>query len=355
MKIEASFVQQESQHLLRQESVKKESLLVWVGDERPAEPGQQSRSADGLSISREARRLAGQGQGRALGRMKEAEACQPCEATADEDPKLAAMRLVVEAITGRKITVRKVNLEAEGTVKVAAPAATSPNQGPERLGWGLEYDFFESYAEEETLFYSAAGLIRTEDGKEISFSVDMAMSRSFYQSTEVHIREGDAKLVDPLVINFAGKAADLSDATFSFDLQGDGQEDEIHTLAAGSAFLALDKNGDGVINDGTELFGPQSGHGFSELAAYDEDNNGWIDENDAVFSELLAWIKDQGGTEQLLSVVDVGVGALYLSGLEGDFSLTDANNDTLGKIRETSVFIKENGQVGTIQELDLVV
>ncbi|MEN8256299.1 MAG: hypothetical protein ABFS09_00365 [Thermodesulfobacteriota bacterium] len=181
------------------------------------------------------------------------------------------------------------------------------------------------------------------------------MSRSFYESTEIHIRAGDARLVDPLVINFAGKAAELADATFTFDLEGDGQEEELHTLAAGSAFLALDRNGDGVINGGKELFGPQSGHGFSELAAYDEDKNGWIDENDAVFKELVAWIKDQDGNDKLAPVMDLGIGALYLAGLEGEFSLTDANNEMMGQIRETSVFVKEDGGVGTIQELDLVV
>jgi hypothetical protein len=265
------------------------------------------------------------------------------------------MRLVVEAITGRKISIRKVRLDGDVEAEVAATDSSQQSQGPQRVGWGVEYDSFQSYSEEESLSYSASGLIRTEDGQDIAFSLEMAMSRSFYESSEIHIREGDAKLVDPLVINFAGSGAALTDATFTFDLEGDGRQQELHSLAAGSAFLALDKNSDGVINNGTELFGPQSGHGFSELAAYDGDNNGWIDENDEIFSELLAWIKDQSGNDQLVSVMDLGVGALFVAGLEGDFSLTAADNELLGKVRETSVFLREDGQAGTIQELDLVV
>ncbi|PLX47164.1 MAG: hypothetical protein C0613_14795 [Desulfobulbaceae bacterium] len=354
MKIAESVIQQETQHLFRQEQVKEERLLVWKGEERPDVERQGPGRGDGLSISAEARRLAGRGL--ALGRAKGAAACRACpEAEGSEDPQLAAMRLAIEAITGRKITIHKVELQVEG--QAAAPAAPPPaeSDGPQRLGWGLEYDSFESYSEEESLTYQAAGVLVTEDGRQISFALDMAMSRSFYQASETHIRAGDAKLVDPLVINFAGKAAELNNASFTFDLDADGQEEELAGLAGGSAFLALDKNGDGIINDGTELFGPQSGHGFSELAAYDEDNNGWIDENDPVFSKLLAWIKDQDGNDQLLSVMDLGVGALYLAGMEGDFSLTDADNNTLGKVRETSLFVKENGEVGTIQELDLVI
>lgn len=355
MKIASSFVQQESQHLYRQETLKEESLLVWQGDERPdVDTGPPGRG-DGLSISAAARSLAGQAKGLAVGRMKGADDCQRCQGTGGEDPKLQAMRLAIESITGRKITIRQVQLAADGDVGVVVSEVSAQNQAPERQGWGLEYDYVESYSEEESLSYAASGVIRTEDGQEISFALDMAMSRSFYQSTEIHIRQGDARLVDPLVINFAGKAAELSDTTFTFDLQGDGQEEELHALAGGSAFLALDRNGDGIVNDGTELFGPQSGHGFSELAAYDDDKNGWIDDNDAVFSELLAWIKDQDGNDQLVSVMELGVGALYLAGIEGEFSLTAANNDLLGKIRETSFFVKENGQVGTVQELDLVV
>lgn len=58
----------------------------------------------------------------------------------------------------------------------------------------------------------------------------------------------------------------------------DGKQEEISKLNAGCGYLALDKNGDGVINDGNELFGVKTGDGFYELSKYDSDLNGWIDE-----------------------------------------------------------------------------
>ena len=76
---------------------------------------------------------------------------------------------------------------------------------------------------------------------------------------------------------------ELSDQTFYFDLDADGEEEEISMLK-GSGYLALDKNEDGIINDGSELFGTGNGDGFADLARYDEDGNGWIDENDSILS-----------------------------------------------------------------------
>jgi hypothetical protein len=43
---------------------------------------------------------------------------------------------------------------------------------------------------------------------------------------------------------------------------------------------------DGRVNDGRELFGPITGDGFAELAAYDDDGNNWIDENDGIYDNL---------------------------------------------------------------------
>ena len=105
------------------------------------------------------------------------------------------------------------------------------------------------------------------------------MSRSFQASYKTY-SESTYVLCDPLVFNFEGNTADITDQKFMFDLDCDGKEEEISSLGKGSGFLALDKNGDGIVNDGTELFGTKSGDGFADLAEYDEDGNGWIDEDD---------------------------------------------------------------------------
>lgn len=66
------------------------------------------------------------------------------------------------------------------------------------------------------------------------------------------------------------------------------------------------------IDDGRELFGPQTGNGFEELAGYDSDNNGWIDENDPIYNNLQIWQHDEYGNSTLIAVGKAGVGAIYL-------------------------------------------
>ncbi len=160
-------------------------------------------------------------------------------------------------------------------------------------------------------------------------------------------------MCDPLVINLDGNIADLSDQTFLFDIDGDGKEDEINRLGAGSGFLALDKNGDGIINDGSELFGTKSGNGFADLAAYDTDHNGFIDEGDEIWDKLKIWVMDENGNQQLYSLAEKGIGAICLQNASTNYTLADDQNEAKGMVRRTGVFLYENGNVGTVQHVDM--
>ena len=132
------------------------------------------------------------------------------------------------------------------------------------------------------------------------------------------------------------------------------EAEEISSLGSGSGFLAYDKNGDGVINDGSELFGTKSGDGFADLAQYDEDGNGWIDENDSIFNNLKVWVKNEDGSDRLLDLKEANVGAIYLGSADTQFHLNNAyTNQTNAVIQKTGVFLKETGEVGTIQHVDL--
>lgn len=219
----------------------------------------------------------------------------------------------------------------------------------------LSFNAQEYYSEQENTLFSSVGTVRTADGREINFNVDLSMSRSFTQAYRQELNlSALQKTCDPLVINFDVDTASLSDQKFRFDIDADGEEDNISMLGAGSGYLALDKNGDGVINDGSELFGPQSGNGFQDLSAYDEDGNGWIDENDSIWSKLKIWCKNPDGTDSLYTLGEKGVGAICLQNSATDFSLKGSNGQDNGYLRSTGIFLYENGNVGTVQHLDLV-
>lgn len=226
--------------------------------------------------------------------------------------------------------------------------------GATQQGWGLEIKSEEVYQENENVSFNAQGIVKTSDGKEYGFSLQLNMSREFVEKNSLTIRAGDA-LTDPLVINFNGNAAQLSNMKFAFDLNADGEDEQMAALKPGSGFLTVDMNSDGTINDGTELFGPKTGNGFNELGLYDSDGNKWIDENDESYTKLGVLTFDEEGNRHVQSLKDLGIGAIYTPYSSTLFDLRDqVTNALLGRIKDSGIYLSEKGQAGTVQQIDFV-
>ena len=217
----------------------------------------------------------------------------------------------------------------------------------------LEYVQESYYQEKESTSFSTVGTVRTGDGREINFNINVGMSRSFEERYREQLDLASFTFCDPLVINLDTDAVELTDQTMFFDIDGDGTPDEVAGLGSGSGYLALDKNGDGIINDGSELFGTKSGNGFADLAQYDEDGNGWIDENDAIWDKLKIWMKDENGNDVLYKLSEKGVGAICLQNVSTDYTQKSQTGQTLGAVRYSGAFLYENGDCGTIQHVDV--
>nr|WP_314901096.1 hypothetical protein [uncultured Deefgea sp.] len=269
------------------------------------------------------------------------------EEAVNNDPRLRMIKSLLEAMLGREITLGH---QAKDKVENSSQSNT-----PTPLEDEFEIQYHASEHESEQTQFQATGVIKTADGREISFSSELTLSRSFSQTIDINIATGSAARPkkDPLVLNYDAPVVTLSDKTFQFDIDADGNKESLHMLNRGSAYLALDRNQDGKINNGTELFGAQSGNGFADLAQYDGDRNGWIDEGDSVYADLKLWLKDASGQDQLLSISQLSIGAISLSYARGDFDLNNQQNQNYGQIRSSGVYLKENGQVGTLQQLDL--
>lgn len=238
-----------------------------------------------------------------------------------------------------------------------AAAAGTPSVGTTQTGttWQKITASSGFYIESEHTTFASAGIVQTADGRNIEFGVEVSMSRAFMQ--EINMLEvKDYIKTDPLMINLDTDIGSVSDQKFFFDLDADGKEEEISFAGKGSGFLAYDKNQDGTVNDGTELFGTKSGDGFRDLAAYDEDGNGWIDENDTIFSKLKVWTKDENGKDMLLSLKQADVGAIYLGNADTQFSLKNEDHELNAQIRKTGIYLKESSAaVGTINHVDLAI
>ena len=145
----------------------------------------------------------------------------------------------------------------------------------------------------------------------------------------------DEVISSPLLLNLDHKGfAKFSSAEVKFDLDGDGVLDLVGwPTGKADAFLALDRNGDGVINGGAELFGNHTplkrglaaDNGFEALKEFDQDQNGRIDEHDPVFAKLLLWLDGNGDglsqQDELFPLSAYGIrwiGVEYMSAEEVD-------------------------------------
>jgi len=316
----------------------KETLRVWTG-----QPDQEARG-DRVSLSAQSKcSIADIDIG-----------IEEMEAESLTKHKVTLKKLLVEILTGRKTDYMDLS-DFQKIEQLSEQEEVTDPEVEDTAGWGISYNNNTSQYEREDVAFVAAGIIRTSDGKETEFSIRLDMNREFLSHNNLSFRAGDALLMDPLVVNFNGTAAELSDMRFSFDLNSDGIAENIPMLAPAHGFLALDRNSDGFINNGSELFGPRTGDGFAELAEHDTDGNNWIDENDSIYEKLSVWIMDNQGNMSQSNLKDRGIGAIYLGNLSSKFDLKGPDNALVGQISNTSVFLNENGYPGTVQQLDLVV
>jgi hypothetical protein len=356
MEIAASSLSFTSNHTKTQAYRQTESLLVSApasggaqGQPAPGSPesGKTPAGTDPVTLSKGARRSR---------QTHESQAADACRQTLMQDLNIRILKDLVERITGKRIDMQDISRAFSGEQQpVEVPRPDDADAAPGSAGWGVDYRYESFYSETEATTFAAEGEVRTADGRTIDISVSLSMSRQFVEQEQIHLQAGDPVVKDPLVLNFDGTAAELSQTRFAFDIDCDGAGDQISTLSPGSGYLAVDKNGDGTINNGSELFGPATGHGFSELAAHDEDGNHWIDENDSIYDKLRIWTRTPAGDSQLFALGEKGVGAICLDYLASPFDLTDSSNRLLGQVRETGLYLTEAGAPGTIQELDIVV
>jgi len=251
------------------------------------------------------------------------------------DQKTLLAMLLYEQFTGRK-AVRAGASQSAGSGGPARQAAPS-----------VTYTRREIHHESERTSFRAEGSVTTAAGAKIQFSLGLELNRELTQINTVTFGTGNA--TDPIAVNLDGAGVRLNPERRQFDLNGDGIDEAIATLAEGSAWLTLDANANGAVDNGLELFGPRGGDGFAELAALDEDNNGWIDEGDSAYDQLGLWNHDS-----ITSLRDAGIGALSVNSVSTPFALKDGA-ELLGQVRASGVYLRESGAPGVLQQVDLKV
>jgi protocatechuate 3,4-dioxygenase beta subunit len=160
--------------------------------------------------------------------------------------------------------------------------------------------------------------------------------------------------ITPIAIDLNGDGIHTiarEDMTGSFDLLGSGKAIQTGWLSKSDGFLAIDSNGNGQIDDISELFGGISkGAGFAKLASYDSNNDGVVDASDSNFASLLIWqdANSNGKTDagELITLAQAGVTSLTVAHTELPF--LDANNNL--HLERSSVTLA-NGKIADMTDV----
>ena len=267
------------------------------------------------------------------------------------------LKALVEALTGKKMeNPASINLDTNNSHSPNSqpPSSQSPSPQPSNeqpANVDTLVMTIDRYSEYELSEVSIQAELVNDDQQLININLSVSMERRF-EATAIDLQITQGRLTDPLVINFNGDTVSLSNNRVSFDLNADGEQELIPTFNSDSGYLALDKNSDGKINNGTELFGPTTNNGFNELRTHDEDGNGFIDEGDGIFQSLSIWNPE---TDSLSSLEDNNISAIFTGYVDSPFRLTDNDNNTLGQVRSTGFYVSSDNSAGSVQQIDLAV
>jgi hypothetical protein len=173
-------------------------------------------------------------------------------------------------------------------------------------------------------------------------------------------------LASPIVLDLDGNGVSTSAAAqgVRFDLLGSGQASQVGWTAGGDGLLAIDLNGNGRIDDGTELFGTgtllangmRASNGYQAMAQYDTNHDGRLDAGDAQFAQLRVWVDANHdgvtGPGELRTLAQLGIASIALDAAAGTtvqhgnlLGLTSTYTTTDGATHETADvwFAKDSG------------
>jgi hypothetical protein len=142
---------------------------------------------------------------------------------------------------------------------------------------------------------------------------------------------------DPLVIDLDGDGVELvarAGSNAYFDLDGDGFAEQTGWVKPDDGILAVDRNGNGTIDDISELFGSATQSGFDALKAFDTNNDGKVNAQDSGFGTLKIWrdldgdgVSDAG---ELQSLTQAGISSISVTGTNASANI--GGNQVVGVV-----------------------
>ena len=220
------------------------------------------------------------------------------------------------------------------------------------------YDFLlDKSSGQDTPLYSALlnNFLSSYDSGYCKLTNDIRILRKLRDN----MNNASAAVYDPIILDLNGNGYEIERKSSGayFDLNCDGFAERINWTTK-DAILAVDKNGNGTIDDGNEVFGDffvlengqRARNGFEALAQFDSNNDGLIDETDTSFDDLLLWIDSNGNgisdEGELSSLSSHGIKSISL-----DYTTVNASTSSEAIIGNQSVFTYTNDVQNTLGEM----
>lgn len=223
-------------------------------------------------------------------------------------------------LTGASGGAQPPTMSASPAPQAGQESGVSGSEGALQSAQGLLVGRYVSFSMEAHL--SAVYAASAEGEVQIqSFELSLSM-----EQTSVEVAAAQQNMADPLVLDLdRDGAVSISGPQQGvwFDINGDGVKEQCSFVNGADGFLALDLNGDGEVSSGRELFGDQNGaeNGFSELAKYDDNQDGLIDAADSVFGRLSVVTRGEDGSLVLHPLSEFGIRSIGLGWQSGHNSL----------------------------------
>ncbi|MDX1692812.1 MAG: hypothetical protein R3208_03545, partial [Ketobacteraceae bacterium] len=265
--------------------------------------------------------------------------------------------------TDVQAAVTSLGLNPEGWAGTAW--AWAPPQAP-FFGLGLEWDgqlyqkLYESFREREIDEFTEM-LVKWADIFENAFQGMWGYVSSSVNDFYAQARNW-VQPRDPLALDLDGDGIETigADGSVLFDHQNDDVKNATGWIDSGDGLLVMDRNGNGTIDDGTELFGDNTiksdgstaTDGYDALSDLDSNNDGQVDASDAQFADLRVWQDANSDgisqADELHTLEELGIQSISTGSTESNINTGDGN-----VIAQQGVFTYADGTTGTTGSLDL--
>jgi len=208
------------------------------------------------------------------------------------------------------------------------------------------------HSRKQHLNYEIQGVFNVNE-QELSLSYNFTLSSE--QESYSKVEMSAAALKDPIIVQFGSQGLGNIKGQIEFAINQDNTLDSLPIFSGDVGYLVYDKNNNQQADDGSELFGPQTGQGFAELAQLDSNNNGFIDTEDQQFEQLYLWqpSDDKNITGQWLSLKEAKIQAISLSAINTPFDFYDQQGQIQAQLRQSSFAISEDGLGRGVHQVDV--